>query len=155
VFVGVMALIVVTSVMTGLQRDLRDKILGTNPHIWLTTYGETHADRGLADALARVEAVPGCRGGRSLRARGGRARNAGRLRGGRDPARDRPGRRGTAGHRHRAADPRGRPLALGETQSGLPPLLIGDALADRFGLYPGSVVNVISLQGAQVTRWAG
>src|SRR5690606_33411851 len=39
VFVGVMALIVVTSVMTGLQTDLREKILGMNPHIWVTVYG--------------------------------------------------------------------------------------------------------------------
>ena len=35
-----MALIVVTAVMTGLQNDLREKILGTNPHIWVVTYGE-------------------------------------------------------------------------------------------------------------------
>jgi hypothetical protein len=40
VFVGVTALIIVTAVMTGLQNELREKILGTNPHIWLTSYGD-------------------------------------------------------------------------------------------------------------------
>ncbi len=38
--VGVMALIVVTGVMSGLQREVRDRILGTNPHIMVTTFGE-------------------------------------------------------------------------------------------------------------------
>jgi lipoprotein-releasing system permease protein len=40
VAVGVMALIVVTGVMSGLQRDLREKILLGSPHISLLTYGE-------------------------------------------------------------------------------------------------------------------
>ena len=37
---GVMALIVVVGVMSGLQQDLRDKILLANPHIRVMTYGE-------------------------------------------------------------------------------------------------------------------
>ena len=40
VAVGVMALIVVTGVMSGLQKDLREKILVANPHVRLLTYGE-------------------------------------------------------------------------------------------------------------------
>lgn len=40
VAVGVMALIVVTGVMSGLQNDLREKILVASPHISLLTYGE-------------------------------------------------------------------------------------------------------------------
>ena len=35
IFVGVMALITVIAVMTGLQRDLQQKILGSNPHIYV------------------------------------------------------------------------------------------------------------------------
>jgi lipoprotein-releasing system permease protein len=38
--VGVMALIVVVGVMSGLQTEVRDRILGTNPHIMAMTYGE-------------------------------------------------------------------------------------------------------------------
>lgn len=37
---GVMALIVVTGVMSGLQKDLREKILVANPHVRVLTYGE-------------------------------------------------------------------------------------------------------------------
>src|SRR5690606_23249841 len=39
---------------------------------------------------------------------------------------------------------------LGPTESGYPPLLIGDGLADRFQAHPGVVIEVISLQGAEV-----
>jgi lipoprotein-releasing system permease protein len=38
--VGVMALIVVIGVMTGLQTAVRDGILGTNPHIMVLEYGQ-------------------------------------------------------------------------------------------------------------------
>ena len=40
VAVGVMALIVVTGVMSGLQKDLREKILIANAHVRVLTYGE-------------------------------------------------------------------------------------------------------------------
>jgi len=57
VTVGVMALIVVMAVMSGFEFDLRNKILGTNAHIWVLRYGE----RGIEDpaaALAAVRQVP-------------------------------------------------------------------------------------------------
>ena len=57
VTVGVMALIVVMAVMSGFEFDLRNKILGTNAHIWVLRYG----DRGIEDpagALAEVRQVP-------------------------------------------------------------------------------------------------
>jgi lipoprotein-releasing system permease protein len=56
VAIGVMALIVVLAVMTGFDNDLKDKIIGVNPHIIL------HTEEGIADydALARrLIAVPG------------------------------------------------------------------------------------------------
>ena len=40
VALGVTALIVVTGVMAGLQKDLREKILVANPHVRILTYGE-------------------------------------------------------------------------------------------------------------------
>src|SRR5690606_24182550 len=60
VFVGVMALIVVTAVMSGLQTDLREKILGTNPHIWVMTYGDNlRVDEwdGLMDRVREIDGV--------------------------------------------------------------------------------------------------
>jgi lipoprotein-releasing system permease protein len=53
-----MALIVVMAVMSGFEFDLRNKILGTNAHIWVLRYGE----RGIEDpaaALTAVRQVPG------------------------------------------------------------------------------------------------
>jgi lipoprotein-releasing system permease protein len=49
VTVGVMAVIVALAVMTGLQQELRDRILGSSPHIyvWKTT--------GIVDARAEVD----------------------------------------------------------------------------------------------------
>lgn len=154
VFVGVMALVVVTSVMTGLQRDLREKILGTNPHIWLYTFGETvriddwpgvletvrqepnvvsaapfvHTEVGLRNAAGHVEA--GVLRGLDAAAAGA-------------PVTDisRQIREGT--------------LAFGATQSGLAPLLLGGGLADRFGLAQGDLVDVISFQGMQVSPVGG
>jgi len=58
VAVGVMALIVVMAVMSGFEFDLRNKILGTNAHIWVLRYGE----RGIEEpegALTAVREVPG------------------------------------------------------------------------------------------------
>ena len=58
VAVGVMALIVVMAVMSGFEFDLRNKILGTNAHIWVLRYGE----RGIEEpdaALAAIRQVPG------------------------------------------------------------------------------------------------
>lgn len=57
---GVMALIVVIGVMTGLQRDLQQKILGSNPHVYVFEHGaggfRLHDWRGVYDS---VVATPG------------------------------------------------------------------------------------------------
>ncbi|HEX7550695.1 MAG TPA: ABC transporter permease, partial [Candidatus Methylomirabilis sp.] len=58
VAVGVMALIVVMAVMSGFEFDLRNKILGTNAHIWVLRYGD-HAIEDPAAAQAAVRQVPG------------------------------------------------------------------------------------------------
>lgn len=61
VFVGVAALIIVMSVMNGLQRDLREKILANTPHIVFQRYNNAPLEdyRGL---MERVAGVPGVRG---------------------------------------------------------------------------------------------
>ncbi len=56
VAVGVMALIIALALMTGLQGELRDRIVGASPHIYVWQAGE-----GLTDVpgdMARLEAVP-------------------------------------------------------------------------------------------------
>jgi lipoprotein-releasing system permease protein len=59
VIVGVMAVIVALAVMTGLQQELRDRILGSSPHIyvWKTT-GIVDA-RAEADKLRQIPHVVG------------------------------------------------------------------------------------------------
>ncbi len=55
-----MALIVVTGVMSGLQSEIRDRILGTNPHVMLLAYGEglrLENWQGVLDTVRTDEAV--------------------------------------------------------------------------------------------------
>ena len=56
VSVGVTALIVVTAVMNGLQTELRQGILGVNPHIFVLTYGEGMRMDGWEEPLERRRA---------------------------------------------------------------------------------------------------
>jgi len=59
VALGVMALIVVVGVMSGLQQDLREKILLANPHVRLLTYGEGLRMDDWQRALATARRLPG------------------------------------------------------------------------------------------------
>src|SRR3989338_377630 len=51
--VGVMALIVVLAVMSGFDRELKEKIVGVNPHIYIESAG------GIEDPDAVVRAIQG------------------------------------------------------------------------------------------------
>ncbi|MEB2283980.1 MAG: ABC transporter permease [Polyangiaceae bacterium UTPRO1] len=57
VMIGVMTLNIVLAVMTGFEEDLRDRILGFNPHIVLVSYAGTIADPD--EILREVRATPG------------------------------------------------------------------------------------------------
>ncbi len=58
VAVGVMALVVVLSVMTGFERDLRDKILGANAHVVVQSVaGPLENYQDLARRIERLEGV--------------------------------------------------------------------------------------------------
>lgn len=59
VTVGVMALVLVLGVMSGLQNDLRDKILVVNPHLRVLTYGEGLRLDDWDAVLAKVRRAPG------------------------------------------------------------------------------------------------
>jgi lipoprotein-releasing system permease protein len=56
VAVGVMALIIALALMTGLQGELRDRIVGASPHIYVWKAGEGLQD--IPGDLARLEQVP-------------------------------------------------------------------------------------------------
>jgi ABC-type lipoprotein release transport system permease subunit len=52
VAVGVMALIIALALMTGLQGELRSRIVGASPHIYVLKAGD-----GLADTAAEMQAI--------------------------------------------------------------------------------------------------
>src|SRR5688572_8117745 len=54
VMLGVAVLIIVISVMTGFDRELRDKILGFNPHLRVASFGGEPLKnyRAIADTIA-------------------------------------------------------------------------------------------------------
>jgi lipoprotein-releasing system permease protein len=154
VSVGVMALIVVIAVMTGLQEDLRDKILGVNPHIWVMTYGESMRMDHWPEALAKVREVPGVAAagpfvhtevGISNRAN---YAEAAILRG-IDPYQ--PGPSVT----QIGATLREHDMLPARTRSGLPPVAVGEQLASRASLLPGDTVTIISFQNARAVVASG
>jgi lipoprotein-releasing system permease protein len=154
VFVGVMALIVVTAVMSGLQRDLRDKILGTNPHLWVMTYGDNLRLEDWGDLTERVRGIEGVVAAAPfVDSQVGLVNQAGYSGGavlrGVDP--NVPGEPIT----EIVAKLRAEEVSLGPTQSGYPPLLLGDALADKFGLFPGDLVTLMSIQDATINPSTG
>src|SRR2546427_3145233 len=51
VTVGVMATVIALALMTGLQAELRDRILGSNPHIYVSKMN------GISDYHAEVQAL--------------------------------------------------------------------------------------------------
>ena len=59
VAVGVMALIIALALMTGLQRELRDRILGSTAHVYVWRTGGIQDYRSDVEKLARLEGVVG------------------------------------------------------------------------------------------------
>jgi lipoprotein-releasing system permease protein len=154
VAVGVMALITVTAVMTGLQQDLREKILGVNPHIWVMTYGESMRMDGWEETLRRVETVPGVRAASPfIHTEVGITNRAnyseGAILRGVDPYR--PGTPVT----EISATLRSHDMLPARTKSGLPALVVGESLATRASVLPGDTLVVISFQNARVSPVGG
>ncbi len=155
VTIGVATLLIVLGVMTGMERDLRDKILGFNPHITVTSFSGPLED--WRDAVARVRGVDGVVAagpviygqamvalGRSVSGVVVRAIDTGTG----DVAVD------VGRHMMRGSiDALGHPqqVTLPPEEGGghvdLGPLLIGKELARQLGVTVGDTVNVISPLG--------
>src|SRR5437667_12187631 len=59
VTVGVMALVIALALMTGLQSELRDRILGANPHVFVWKPGGFTDTGAELERLRKVEHVTG------------------------------------------------------------------------------------------------
>jgi lipoprotein-releasing system permease protein len=150
VSVGVMALIVVTAVMNGLQTELRRGILGVNPHVFVLTYGDGMRMEGWEAPLERVREVdevvaagPFVHTELLVRNRGGYT-EAAILRGidfdaPGTPVTDIPRILGEHGVR------------LDATRSDLPGVALGQSLAARLGLIPGDTLTLVAVAGARLT----
>ena len=155
VVIGVATLDIVLAVMTGFEQDLRDKILGMNPHIVVVSYsGTIEGDQALVD---RVRDVPGVAAagafvyGQAMLAVGRAA--AGVVVRGIDPAAagavvdvERHLQSGTLAE---LAVPH--PVTLPPEEGGgrgeLPGILVGGELARQLGVAAGDTVSVISPLG--------
>jgi lipoprotein-releasing system permease protein len=59
VMVGVMAVIIALAIMTGLQQELRDRILGSTPHVYVWKLGGILDERAESDKLRQLPHVIG------------------------------------------------------------------------------------------------
>lgn len=155
VTIGVATLLIVLAVMTGLEHELRQKILGFNPHVTVVSYGG-----GLENweqAVETVRAVPDVTAASPVlygQAMLGLGRSvSGVVVRGIDPATADGvidvGRHMTSGSLAALGTPQ--EITLPEDEGGgrveLPSLLIGQELARQLGVGPGDVLNVISPLG--------
>ena len=150
VAVGVMALLVVIGVMSGLQHDLQRKILGANPHgivlkigqdvrmdDWRQVVDRVDADPDVSAAAPFIYTEVGLSGGGDY-AEGAVLRGV--------PA-DTVAAEISGLREHLVTGK----MPFDSTDSGKPGIIIGSRLADRLGLYPGKLVTVTSFQNAKLT----
>jgi lipoprotein-releasing system permease protein len=145
VVVGVMALMVALGLMTGLQREIRSKILGATAHISIFRSGNEPFDN-YRDVVKKVRTVPGVLGaaptvyGKGLMVTAGGSAVA-TLKGV-VPAEERTVTDLAAQVEEGQLDALG-PVAEGS----LPPVLLGRDLASTLGVGVGDVVSVTSPNG--------
>ena len=143
VMVGVMALVVVLSVMNGFRSDLMNKILGVNSHVLVLNLSGTFS--GYQQVAEKVEKMDGVVAITPFIYTQVMLNHSGRVSGavlrGVDP-----------GSAARVVNfdkmiKEGSLSSLGETEKGTPAIIIGSELAKQIGAGSGSLVTVISPEG--------
>ncbi|OQY47649.1 MAG: ABC transporter permease [Desulfobacteraceae bacterium 4572_87] len=143
VMVGVMALVVVLSVMNGFRSDLMNKILGVNSHVLVLNMSGTFS--GYQQVAEKVEKMDGVVAITPFIYTQVMLNHSGRV----------------SGAVLRGVDPRsaarvvnfdkmikeGSLSSLGESEKGIPSIIIGSELAKQIGAGSGSLVTVISPEG--------
>jgi lipoprotein-releasing system permease protein len=143
VMVGVMALVVVLSVMNGFRADLMSKILGVNSHLLVLKYGGPFKDHErVAEKVTKMEGVAAttpfiysqvmvnCSG-----------KASGAILRGLDP--DSAGRVIAIEQMTK----KGAVASLRARRDGIPTIVIGTELAKQIGAFPGSSITVMSPEG--------
>jgi lipoprotein-releasing system permease protein len=145
--VGVTALIVVLAVMNGMQEDLQGKILDATPHVTILERGEALRMsnwRAVADTVREVQGVdavaPFALSSVAVLRRGGDYAQPADLYG--------VSLEGTPEDATTMMEQQLREgiYSLGETDSGLPPVVLGVRLADRLTAFAGDTLTVFSLE---------
>lgn len=153
VFVGVAALVIVMSVMSGLQEDLREKILTNTPHLMIQKYNSEPIE-DYAGVVTDVAGSPGVSGAAPfIYTEGivghGRGRNEGAVIRGVDPRRE-----------PSVSDTREQ-IVSGEydlvqaPDEAYPKVVLGYLLADRLGVFPGDTLTLTTPETAAVSPLHG
>jgi len=143
VMAGVMALIVVLSVMNGFRADLMSKILGVNSHLLVLSYEGAFSEYGkVAEEVQSVEGVVAAtpfmytqvminsfRGVSAAVLRGLDTKTAGKVIG------------------IETMIKKGSLFSLDRTHDGLPGIIIGNELSRLISVQPGDILTVVSPQG--------
>jgi lipoprotein-releasing system permease protein len=157
VTVGVTALIVVIAVMTGMQKDLRGKILESTPHAYVLEQGSSLRMSEWGEVLNTVMSVDGVVGAAPFV-----LSQVSLVRGRRGEEYSQPANlygisvdtaRGTATDMERnileGVHDLQRPV------SGLEPILLGSGLADRMQLFEGDTVVVVAFENLRQNLFGG
>ena len=147
VTLGVTALIVVISVMNGMQDELRAKILGSTPHVLVLQSGAALRMDDWESVLEQVRPVEGVGGASPFiltqvgLKRGEYAQTA-------DLYGVLPQSEGVP-VTDLERDLQNGTYSLGETESGYPPVLVGSRLAQRMQLFKGDTLVLMSLENVR------
>jgi lipoprotein-releasing system permease protein len=146
VIVGVTALIVVIGVMTGMQEDLRGKILESSPHVLVLQQGASLRLDNWPSVAEQVRAVDGV-----VAVAPWIMTQVSLVLGNYSQSADLFG---------VTLDPEGLPVtemeakiqdgmySLADTESGLPPMIMGGNLAARMSVFVGDTIGVMALEGS-------
>jgi lipoprotein-releasing system permease protein len=149
VTLGVAALITVISVMTGMQGEIRSKILESTPHLFVLEYNTSLLVRDYEQVIDTILASDGVVGAAPFA-----MSNVNLVIEGREYAQaaylfgvdiDPTSIAATEMERRIVEGT----LDLEPPESGLPPLLMGSVLADRMGAFPGDTMVVMSMENMQ------
>lgn len=155
VTLGVAALITVISVMSGMQGELRGKILESTPHLYVLEYATSlHLENyeRVVDTILAMDGIAGAApfvmSNVTLVLDGGRYGQPAYLFGV-----DIDTTRVAATDMERKIIEGS--LDLEPPASGLPPLLMGSVLADRMGVFPGDTMVVMSMENLNPDMFGG